>query len=1059
MGVKDMKKFLLMFTMLACNLGLFAGELEDSDNNGYLEINNLDDLRVLAVNSEYWTKKIELTADIDASETKEGSLSSGFIPIANGNEFSGVFDGKGHLITNLYINSEVDYRGIFAKVKNGEVKNINIQNIEVIGGRRTGGLIGNLISGKVINCRIEQGKVEGLNNVGGMIGRADESSLITNCFYSGEVKGENTVGGLIGSLYMGAIFDSETEVKIEGQDICGGVIGLTSYSSVRRVASKSEVIVQEHIAGGIIGMHRGFLSNCISNSLIKTQEAGGGICGYFAQGLILNSISNSEITGDEKIAAIAGQRDTKRKTSIKGAFWNKELCDLTEPDFKGAKSSAELKDKSLYINSGWNFDFIWKAVEGDYPKIGIDFSYRPEYNINKNEIHIKSSSDLRWVSEFGLEGDANYVFDENIDLEESKNWNSGAGFIPLTTLGMPYENNIYGNEHTISNLHINMGSMLFVGLVGQVQKEGSIYDLEIKNAQIWGDYNIGALAGSFLGNRIYNCHTSGIVAGGDYVGGLTGITHGKLLFCSSEANVTAENQVAGGITGNTYSSVIYNCYSSGNVQSPKKAGGAFGAAKNSTLYYTYAASKVNSSGFHGGLIGYATVGEPNEIYNSYWDADYSEVTTSYGGIGLSTGELKNSEFLHSAGWNIDMIWDVKNGEYPKLNIAKYPTPIDTDNNGKKELNTIDDLKWLSEVSIDKSGNWELTSDIDAEETKNWNAGRGFFPIGSSILGYFTGNFYGNMHIISNLTIKTSVDNSASMFGMVHGENGTIQELILDSPVVEALTYSAVLANVIRNTSLTKCYMKNITASGRIVSGIAGSCIDSKINQCCAEIKELKSTMNSAGLFGIMTNCEIKNCYSIGGMEAYKAFGGIGIFAKNCKLENCYSAVEVKGSAEGDGIIPSVDSLSSTSLFWDKDIFALTESKVCIGSSSETMHQKSTYLDANWDFENIWAISPDKNKGYPYFKNDPVGIVENGQNNLDLITIYPNPVPRNTEFRIDGNFNDREFTVNIYNINGVLVQQINNAAIVRLNKNINSGIYLVVCESKGKVIGKQEIIVE
>lgn len=44
-------------------------------------------------------------------------------PIDN---FKGVFDGDGHYIKNLYINSTEDYVGLFGKMSGGRIKNLNV---------------------------------------------------------------------------------------------------------------------------------------------------------------------------------------------------------------------------------------------------------------------------------------------------------------------------------------------------------------------------------------------------------------------------------------------------------------------------------------------------------------------------------------------------------------------------------------------------------------------------------------------------------------------------------------------------------------------------------------------------------------------------------------------------------------------------------------------------------------------------------------------------------------------------------------------------------------------
>ncbi|MEI6498479.1 MAG: GLUG motif-containing protein, partial [bacterium] len=74
---------------------------------------------------------------------------------------------------------------------------------------------------------------------------------------------------------------------------------------------------------------------------------------------------------------------------------------------------------------------------------------------------------------------------------------------------------------------------------------------------------------------------------------------------------------------------------------------------------------------------------------------------------------------------------------------------------------IDNLECLQSMNDDLSSSYKLVANIDARETKNWNGGAGFIPIGQAYwdgnktVGYFNGNFDGNGKTIDNLTIDSS----------------------------------------------------------------------------------------------------------------------------------------------------------------------------------------------------------------------------------------------------------------------------------------------------------------
>jgi hypothetical protein len=76
---------------------------------------------------------------------------------------------------------------------------------------------------------------------------------------------------------------------------------------------------------------------------------------------------------------------------------------------------------------------------------------------------------------------------------------------------------------------------------------------------------------------------------------------------------------------------------------------------------------------------------------------------------------------------------------------------------------ITNVKQLQEMKYDLKAYYVLGNDIDASETKNWNNGQGFEPIGD-YKNPFTGSFDGRGHKIYNLYINTTRD-YVGLFGV------------------------------------------------------------------------------------------------------------------------------------------------------------------------------------------------------------------------------------------------------------------------------------------------------
>ncbi|MCW2276813.1 S-layer homology domain-containing protein [Heliophilum fasciatum] len=140
---------------------------------------DLDNVRNF-LGSESTGKYFKLENDIDLS----GYLSpggggyakwatEGWLPIGGSNDteqFTGIFDGQGYMITGLSSNRpNTDYVGLFAVIgEGGVVSNVGLETVDIIGNNYVGGLAGTAIGS--INNSYTTGKVKGNNYTGGLLG-------------------------------------------------------------------------------------------------------------------------------------------------------------------------------------------------------------------------------------------------------------------------------------------------------------------------------------------------------------------------------------------------------------------------------------------------------------------------------------------------------------------------------------------------------------------------------------------------------------------------------------------------------------------------------------------------------------------------------------------------------------------------------------------------------------------------------------------------------------------------------------------------------------------------
>ena len=255
-----------------------------------------------------------LGADIDLSSYSAGE---GFIPIAAGinssADFKCEFNGNGHTISNLYINRpDTDNVGLFSIMC--DVKNLCLTNVDVIGGKYTGALMGYTFSNsQVSNCYIASGSVKGTTCVGGLGGRFSGINGILNCYSDGEVSGETKAGGLLGETYLpnGSVINSFSHGNVTASsDYAGGLIGYTERVSLENCYAEGN-ITGKRFVGGVVGKAMEVIAvNCFAKGKVTGTSSVGGFAGSAggssSGNIIENCYAYGEVIGEESVGGFAG---------------------------------------------------------------------------------------------------------------------------------------------------------------------------------------------------------------------------------------------------------------------------------------------------------------------------------------------------------------------------------------------------------------------------------------------------------------------------------------------------------------------------------------------------------------------------------------------------------------------------------------------------------------------------------------------------------------------------------------------------------------------------------
>ncbi|HOK09845.1 MAG TPA: hypothetical protein PLJ10_09305, partial [Candidatus Hydrogenedens sp.] len=717
-----------------------------------IPISTLNDLKNIGILTPLDADYI-LVNDIDASDTE--TWPGGFDPIGDSTplgRFRGSFDGNGHVISELYIDRPGEsYVGLFSFVEKGSITNLKLYYAAISGKSIVGGVAGMILGGKIFNC-IVSGRIQASSNCGGIAGIIQPLSGdmgVDMCYTRGALiwrdfdpTAKYNFGGLVGII--DGLSDSVSITKsfsnmniytsISDMSYVGGLVGrLANKVYIEQCYSTGEVPEGTSNIGGLIGFadNPDYVQSSVWDvETSKQTESSGG------KGLNTREMKSPEVYLD------MGWDISTEPCSNCSTQWSqyKEytypfLCDLSNliPNVIGLNlpdATKQLLENGFelggVVSVYHNTIPIGHVVETD-PEQHCYFPYTGEVTIKSSQgpfppIYISTIEQLQLIgNDPNYPADNMYILANDINASVTREWNGGAGFIPIET----FSGVLDGNGYKISGLYILDDSGYPTGLFRSIKKPngefGRVQNLIIENAEIYGIGYVGVLAGEIetasvpeIIPTLQNIATSGEVFGINSVGGLAGAIYGGITVydCSIRANVNARElspkisygyfggvcgralgcdlirisfigavrsetgKNFGGIAGYTTmdsaigsSPVILNCYAQASIQnsnpSSQNIGGLIGFADvNTELDNSYSASVFSTPSSAGGLIGNGS--GPVTVNNSFWDESISGVSISFsGGTPETTENMK--KMATYTGWDFSNYWGIEEDHsYPLL---------------------------------------------------------------------------------------------------------------------------------------------------------------------------------------------------------------------------------------------------------------------------------------------------------------------------------------------------------------------------------------------------------
>lgn len=404
-------------------------------------------------------------------------------------------------------------------------------------------------------------------------------------------------------------------------------------------------------------------------------------------------------------------------------------------------------DIDCSATSGWNSTFFG-GPKGFEPIVGFSGAF-DGYGFNISGLFINRSRD-DMVGLFGtvdrgkiknvnlispsIEGDqdvgslAGVViggFIQNVSAQGVSvisNRDNVGGLVGVIRSGSVIENSYStGGVNVINNQVDSVG-----GLVGEVRDSQILYSYS--TAQVSGQRSVGGLVGLSTKSSIKFSYAIGDIATSRFpqrrFGGLVGeLREGVIEQSYSTGNVMATGVddvggLVGWVAGSLKASIIKNVYSTGDVTGYTTVGGLIGNAQDSSLVINgYSTGSVSGNNRVGGLIGSI---DTNTVVSSYWDITTSNQTTSAGGVGKTTTEMKQQSIF--TGWDFSNTWNINEGvSYP--NLSNINTYVNYDWDG-----------WikLSGIAADGSSYGVTLDIISGSPTENKFSG---YAWGSDVVGW------------------------------------------------------------------------------------------------------------------------------------------------------------------------------------------------------------------------------------------------------------------------------------------------------------------------------------
>ncbi len=475
----------------------------------------------------------------------------------------------------------------------------------------------------------------------GLFGYVDDEGEVRNIgVVDADVSGDLFVGGLVGYNMGGMVKNSYATGNVTGGgNGVGGLVG-ENIGTVENSYATGNVSGDTYIGGLVGSNYEGTVENSYATGNVSGESDVGGLVGMNWDGTVENSYATGDVSGSSRVGGLMG----RNRGTVSNSFYNIDSVLINDgPHITIGGIFTEQYDD-------WMVDKELDIEDYSDTLVPVDEHYE-----------ISSVDGLRYLLGFAWQEEYEFQLGVDIDLSDAPGL-----YIPYLAA------EFYGNNYTISNLHIDIPFAANVGMFGFVDG-GEISNIGMIDVDVSGDRFVGGLVGYFDDGMVENSYATGTVSGGSRVGGLVGLDTGTVENSYATGNVSGDTYIGGLVGWN--SGTVENSYATGNVSGEEEVGGLVGRNQWAAVEY------------------------------SYWNIETSGQDGSDGGEGRTTEEMTWEYDVDTyEGWDFEDIWLDGNHEFVEDQEGDTGYPA---------------LRWQEEeveltINIDGEG----TVDVDGEEVED-----------------------------------------------------------------------------------------------------------------------------------------------------------------------------------------------------------------------------------------------------------------------------------------------------------------------------------------------------